>query len=288
MLNRDRVRVKTLMRFQKESFGGDRSAAGRYAANQRWQGQGKQESAGPDTIAARDIKSPKITQIKYGSINSIGEGTYESDRSKIENYLDELKSVGERILGVQGFKEKFGRTVTSIQDELEDNSRILAGSPLNELARANNLQADLAQLEPRFNVISDERPLARDKANAKSIVKDFKDRLKLLSETPSGRVPKNKIREAVDLENRAEGGRQILQADSQSKALYIIKQLEIVEEESLKKAQHYQFRANENFADRPRFMNLARQEFANAESLGSKYGGAFEVYEALYDTQLER
>ena len=46
MLNRDRVRVKTLMRLKKESFGGDRSAAGRYAANQRWQGQGQAASAG--------------------------------------------------------------------------------------------------------------------------------------------------------------------------------------------------------------------------------------------------
>ena len=41
MLNRERVRVKTLMRLKKESFGGNRSEAGRYAANQRWQGQGK-------------------------------------------------------------------------------------------------------------------------------------------------------------------------------------------------------------------------------------------------------
>lgn len=44
--NRDRVRVKTVMRLKKESFGGDRSAAGRYAANQRWQGQGQAASAG--------------------------------------------------------------------------------------------------------------------------------------------------------------------------------------------------------------------------------------------------
>ena len=168
--------------FGKARFS-SRSEAGRYAANMRWQGQGEQESAGSDTIAARDIKSPKITQIKYGSINSIGEGTYESDRSKIENYLDELKSVGERILGVQGFKEKFGRTVTSIQDELEDNSRILAGSPLNELARANNLQADLAQLEPRLNVISDKRPLGRDRSMTDNDLNDDGEDIASLRET---------------------------------------------------------------------------------------------------------
>jgi hypothetical protein len=230
MLNRDRVRVKTLMRLQKASFGGDRSEAGRYAANQRWQGQGKQESAGPKTVGISDIKIPKITQIKDGSIDSISEGSYESDQSKIENYLDELKSAGEKLLGVEGFKEKFGRTVTRIKDDLEEGFWRRSGSPLNEFAGAKKLQEDLAQLETQANA---DRPLARDKANAESIVKGFKERLKRLSETPSGNIPRERMREAVDLENRAEGGRQILAA-TKSDGKYIISQLEIMEAQTLK------------------------------------------------------
>lgn len=39
------ARIRKGLDFEKASFGGDRSAAGRYAANQRWQGQKKVEPA---------------------------------------------------------------------------------------------------------------------------------------------------------------------------------------------------------------------------------------------------
>lgn len=59
------MRKQSLVDLMKASFGGDRSAAGRYAAEQRWKGHKKQDKQSSSALKDAIIKSfPKMMQVK--------------------------------------------------------------------------------------------------------------------------------------------------------------------------------------------------------------------------------
>ena len=72
--------LEHLLSVQKASFGGDRSAAGRYAAEQRWKGHVKQDDGGRDTV---EKLTKDATTLKADFDAFLDSGRYEEQQKGI-------------------------------------------------------------------------------------------------------------------------------------------------------------------------------------------------------------
>jgi hypothetical protein len=116
----------------KASFGGDRSAAGRYAANQRWQGQGKTELKIPvPTPKASDIS--KELKAYFGGTEKQyvkSQGYEEIQKRTIEKRTKGGTSIGDLRLEVIADKQGFSglpKVVSSDEmDQLEKQGWTIA------------------------------------------------------------------------------------------------------------------------------------------------------------------
>ena len=72
--------LEHLLSVQKASFGGDRSAAGRYAAEQRWKGHVKQDDGGRDTV---EKLTKDATTLKANFDAFLDRGRYEEQQKGI-------------------------------------------------------------------------------------------------------------------------------------------------------------------------------------------------------------
>lgn len=261
-----------------------RSEAGRYAANMRWKGQGQATLVGtelPGTPGSANfsrvmaITAPKL--FGYGT-EEVDEDTFEEAQMQIEGFVDQLREVGIENLGEKEFKQKFGSEVDSIKDTLHEmkwqSRRSMPTGPLN---RAKGLQEEVAAAASKLEFTP------RDRMRADAVLQAYEEQLQSINRNGSGLTDVQR-RDQITTEDNLKGGRQVLEAKTRERALGVIAELDRQATKEMGRARN--FRAKATGADAPRFNAMASNSEAKMYNLQSQYGGAVEVFEALFDEQL--
>ena len=262
-----------------------RSEAGRYAANMRWKGQGQATLVGSELPAtpgsANFSRVMAITAPKLfgGNLEEVDESTFEEAQMKIEGFVDQLREVGIENLGEKEFKQKFGSEVDSIKDTLHEmkwqSRRSMPTGPLN---RAKGLQEEVAAAASKLEFTP------RDRMRADAVLQAYEEQLQSINRNGS-RMTDVQRRDQIVYEDNLKGGRQVLEAKTRERALGVIAELDRQATKEMGRARN--FRAKATGADAPRFNAMASNSEAKMYNLQSQYGGAVEVFEALFDEQLE-
>ena len=148
--------VKTLLHdaIQKASFGGDRSEAGRYAANVRWQGKGEAKlgdgSGGRIPNPPRGKSKESKTEVKTRS----GVSLKDADLSEISSIIRaDLKAQGKKMpFGAEPYLDALDTMGDMSEKYFEDDGSSIVAYTLSNLAsyRGETARQVKAELNARF------------------------------------------------------------------------------------------------------------------------------------------
>ena len=167
----------------------------------------------------------------------------------------------------------------SIKDTLHEmkwqSRRSMPTGPLN---RAKGLQEEVAAAASKLEFTP------RDRMRADAVLQAYEEQIQSLGRAGS-RITEPQSRSQIDAIERRDGGRQVLEAKTRERALGVIAELDRQATKEMRRADNFRFKATG--ADAPRFNAMASNSEAKMYNLQSQYGGAVEVFEALFDEQLE-
>jgi hypothetical protein len=238
-------------RMSKGKSFASRSEAGRYAANMRWKGQGQATSVGGQLAGTpQSANVTLVGQVKSPAINASSSAISEGSYEE-----DEMK--------VERYLDELKRVGTDILGEKSFGIRF--GREIDSIKdRLRDGRYESQRFSPKGSL--DRAKVLQEQISEAASKVDFTPRDRMRAEkilniyNEQKQVATIDRRTRSDYENRIEGGEKVVAAESRERALRAIKSLE-------KQSKH--------------------PNASIRETYGSQYGGAVEVFEALYDEQFE-